>query len=59
MRAVPLLWMEEVWRLVYSFRLGGFGMANRKDDFVRGKFEGAVNPKDGYAIEDCKDERNR
>jgi hypothetical protein len=33
-------------------------MANREDDFVQGKFEGAVNPKDGYAIEDCIDERN-
>ncbi len=28
LRAVPPLWTEEVWRSVYSFRPGGFGMAS-------------------------------
>ncbi len=39
LRAVSPLWTEEVWRSMYSFWPGGFGMANRKDNFVRGKFE--------------------
>ncbi len=34
-------------------------MANRKDEFVLGKFEGEVNLKDGFAVEDCIDERHR
>lgn len=59
LRAVPSLWKEELWRTVYGFRSGGLGMASRKDEFVRGKFRGAVNPKDGYAIEDCVDDRHR
>ena len=34
-------------------------MANRKAEFIKDKFQGAVNPKDGYAIEDCVDDRHR
>jgi hypothetical protein len=52
-------WTEEKWRVVYNFRKGGFGMAFRKDDFVRGKFAHNVNPKDGYAISDCSVEREK
>ena len=58
-RGDPVRWTEENWREVYDFRVGGLGMASRKDDYIRGKFEGAVNPKDGYAIEDCIDDRHR
>ena len=59
LRGNPHRWDEEVWRAVYGFRLGGLGMANRKLDFVRGKFRGTVNPKDGFAVEDCIDDRHR
>ncbi len=58
-RGVPSRWTEDMWRTVYGFRKGGLGMANRKDEYIRGKFQGAVNPKDGYAIEDCIDDRQR
>ena len=58
-RGTPGLWKEEIWRTVYGFRVGGTGMANRKDEFIRNKFRGTVNPKDGYAIDDCIDDRNR
>jgi hypothetical protein len=58
-RADPGKWTEKVWRDVYRIRPGGMGMASRKDDYIRGKFRGAVNPKDGYAIEDCASNRNR
>jgi hypothetical protein len=56
-RGTPGRWTEALWRTVYKFRSGGLGMASRKDEFIRGKFEGAVNPKDGYAVDDCIDER--
>ena len=59
LRGAHRLWTEELWRAVYGFRSGGAGMANRKDEFIRGKFQGAVNPKDGYAVGDCIDERQR
>ena len=34
-------------------------MASWKDEFVHGKFRGAVNLKDGYAVEDCVHDRHR
>ena len=58
-RGVPHKWTEELWRGVYGFRPGGSGMASRKDDFVHGRFQGPASPKDGYAVEDCIDERHR
>ena len=32
-------------------------MASRTDRFIDGMFSGHVNPKDGYAVVDCKDPR--
>lgn len=58
-RADPSRWTDKLWREVHRFRSGGLGMASRKDDWIRGKFRGLVNPKDGYAIEDCVTNRNR
>ena len=34
-------------------------MASRTDRFIDGMFSGKVNPKDGYAIADCRDLRVR
>ena len=34
-------------------------MASRTDWFIDGKFSGRVNPKDGYAVVDCKEPRAR
>ena len=45
------------WHKVYGFRRGGEGMASRTDRFINGMFSGRVNPKDGYAVVDCKDPR--
>jgi hypothetical protein len=59
LRGVVSRWNDEAWRTVYNFRPGGSGMANRKDEFIRDKFRGTVNPKDGFAIEDCIDDRHR
>ena len=34
-------------------------MASRTDRFIDGMFAGRVNPKDGYAVADCRDPRVR
>ena len=50
-------WTVKEWRKVYGFGRGGEGMASRTDRFIDGMFSGRVNPKDGYAVADCKDPR--
>ena len=44
---------------MYSFTREGEGMASRTDQFIDGKFSGWVNPKDKYAVVDCKEPRAR
>ena len=58
-RGIPHRWTDDMWRAVYGFRATGSGLAGRKDDFIVGKFRGACHPKDGYAVEDCEDDRQR
>ena len=50
-------WTMKEWRKVYGFGQGGEGMASRTDRFIDGMFSSRVNPKDGYAVADCKDPR--
>ena len=50
-------WTAKEWRKVYGFERGGEGMASRTDRYIDGMFSGRVNPKDGYAVADCKDPR--
>ena len=56
-RQAPKKWTAKEWRKVYDFGRGGEGMASRTDRFIDGMFSGRVNPKDGYAVVDCKDPR--
>ena len=56
-RQAPEKWTAKEWRKVYGFRRGGEGMASRTNRFIDGMFSGRVNPKDGYAVVDCKDPR--
>ena len=56
-RQAPEKWTVKEWRKVYSFGRGGEDMASRTDRFIDGMFSGRVNPKDGYAVADCKDPR--
>ena len=58
-RQAPEKWTAKEWRKVYNFERGGEGMASRTDRFIDGMFAGRVNPKDGYAVADCKDPRVR
>ena len=53
----PKKWIAKEWRKVYGFGRGGEGMASRTDRFIDGMFSSRVNPKDGYAVVDCKDPR--
>ena len=50
-------WTAKEWRKVYGFGREGEGMASRTNRFIDGMFSGRVNPKDGYAVADCKDPR--
>ena len=59
LRGRPVAWTEDIWADVYQFRKSGNGLASRTDRFVAGKFTGTANPKDGFAISECKDERHR
>ena len=58
-RQAPEKWTAKEWRKVYSFERGGEGMASQTDRFIDGMFSGKVNPKDGYAVADCRDPRVR
>ena len=58
-RQAPEKWTAKEWRKVYGFAREGEGMASRTDRFIDGKFSGRVNPKDGYAVVDCKEPRAR
>ena len=55
----PEKWTAKEWRKVYGFAREGEGMASWTDWFIDGKFSGRVNPKDGYAVVDCKEPRAR
>ena len=58
-RQAPEKWTAKEWRKVYGFAREGEGMASRTDQFIDGKFSGRINPKDGYAVVDCKEPRAR
>ena len=57
MRDQPEDWTAGVWRAVYQFLLGGNGLANRTDKYVEGKFLHDVDPKDGFPVRECRNDR--
>ena len=56
-RTQPETWEAGRWREAYGFSAGREGFASKTDKFIGGKFRNAANPKDGFAIADCKDSR--
>ena len=58
-RQAPEKWTAKKWRKVYSFAKEGKGMASKIDWFIDNKFLARVNPKDGFAVADCKEARAR
>ena len=57
MRDRPEEWTARVWKGVYQFLPGRNGMANRTDKFLEGKFLHEVNPKDGFPVRECRNDR--
>ena len=55
----PEWWTAKTQLEVYQFLKVGRGHALRTDKFVVGKFSTHINPKDGHAIADCEDFRER
>ena len=55
----PEEWTASVWREVYDFAPRGGGRANRTDLYIEGKLRNKADPKDGYPMRDCRDERER
>ena len=58
-RQTPEKWTAKEWRKVYGFAKEGKGMASRTDRFIDGKFSAWMNPKDRFAVADCKEARAR
>jgi hypothetical protein len=56
-RDQPDRWNAELWTRVYGFKQGGEGMATKKEDCTRDKFSHKLDPKYGYFVKNCKDER--
>jgi hypothetical protein len=56
-RGRPDRWNAELWSNVYGFKHGGEGMATKREDCTRDKFSSWLDPKYGYFVKDCKDER--
>ena len=55
----PEDWTASIWREVYDFLPRGCGMANRTDLYIEGKFRTEADPKDGFPVKDCRDDRER
>ena len=58
-RQAPEKWTAKEWRKVYGFAREGEGMASRMDRFIHGMFSARVNPKDRFAVSECKEARTR
>ena len=58
-RRDPKQWTVDSWVEVYCFQKKGRGLASRTDKYIDGKFSTLINPKDGHAVADCKDPREK
>ena len=56
-RGQPDRWNAELWNRLYGFKQEGTDMATKRDDCTRDKFSQRLDPKYGYFVKDCKDER--
>ena len=55
----PQLWTANLWRDTYHFPRGGSGLSNRMEGHHEGRFMHQVDPKDGYFVGDCRNDRQR
>ena len=51
------LWTAELWRDTYDFPSNGAGLSNRMEGYTQGRFMHQVDPKDGYSVGDCRNNR--
>ena len=56
---LPEQWTADLWVEVYSFWKEGRMRARRTNKWIDNKFDSSINSKDGYAISDCVDPRER
>ena len=55
----PQLWTTELWRDTYNFPSGSAGLSNRMEGYIEGRFIHQVDPKDGYSVGDCRNNKQR
>ena len=55
----PQLWTADLWQDTYSFLKGGFRLSNWMEGHHEGRFMHQVDPKDGYSVGDCRNDRQR
>ena len=55
----PQLWTADLWRDTYHFPRGGSGLSNRMEGHHKGRFMHQVDPKDGYSVGNCRNDRQR
>ena len=55
----PQLWTANLWRDIYHFLRGGSRLSNRMGGHHEGRFMHQVDPKDGYSVGDCRNDRQR
>ena len=53
------LWAAKLWRDTYDFLSGGAGLSNRMEGYTEGWFMHQVDPKDGYFVGDCRNNKQR
>ena len=58
-RRDPERWTSDMWAETYGFRKEGRMRAGRTGTWIDGKFKTTINPKDGHAVSDCIDPRER
>ena len=55
----PQLWNADLWRETYQFPRGGSGLSNQMEGHHKRRFMHQVDPKDGYSMGDCRNDRQR
>ena len=53
------LWTADLWCDTYNFPSGGSGLSNCMEGHHEGCFMHQVDPKDGYSVGDCRNDRQR
>ena len=53
----PQMWTAKLWKDTYNFPSGEAGLSNRMDGYIEGCFVHQVDPKDGYVVGDCRNNR--